>query len=52
MAEKKTATFDAIMRDLKARQFSPVYILMGEEAYFIDQIADYIAQNVLRHTKI
>ncbi|MBO4827071.1 MAG: DNA polymerase III subunit delta [Prevotella sp.] len=47
MAEKKTATFDAIMRDLKARQFSPVYILMGEEAYFIDQIADYIAQNVL-----
>lgn len=47
MAEKKTTSFDAIMRDLKARQFAPIYILMGEEAFFIDQIADYIAENVL-----
>ncbi len=47
MAEKKTVTFDSIMRDLKARQFSPIYILMGEEAYFIDQISDYIAGHVL-----
>ena len=47
MAEKKSPAFDAIMRDLKARQFAPVYILMGEEGYFIDQIADYIAENVL-----
>lgn len=43
----KGATFQAIMADLKARKFSPIYILMGEEAYYIDQIADYIAENVL-----
>ena len=49
MAEKKTgATFENIMRDLKARKFSPIYILMGEEAYFIDKISDYIAENVLQ----
>lgn len=43
----KQSTYQAIMRDLEARKFSPIYILMGEEAYYIDQIADYIAENVL-----
>ena len=48
MAERKpVATYDNIMRDLKARKFAPVYILMGEEAYFIDRICDYIAENVM-----
>lgn len=48
MAENKTVTFDGIMRDLKARKFAPVYYLMGDEPYYIDRIADYIADNVLR----
>lgn len=43
----KGMTFNSIMSDLKARKFSPVYILMGEEAYYIDLIADYIAEHVL-----
>lgn len=48
MAEKKaTVTFDAIMRDLKSRKYAPVYILMGDESYYIDRITDYIAENVL-----
>ena len=38
-AEKHT--FDSIMRDLKARKFRPVYIIMGEEAYYIDKLSDY-----------
>lgn len=49
MAEKRqSATFDSIMRDLKARKFSPIYILMGEESYYIDRISDCIADSVLR----
>ena len=36
------------MRDLKARKFAPVYYLMGDEAYYIDQIADYIAEHALQ----
>lgn len=36
------------MRDLKARKYYPIYLLMGEESYFIDKISDYIADNVLR----
>ncbi|MCR5130805.1 MAG: DNA polymerase III subunit delta [Prevotella sp.] len=48
MAEKKSGpTFDSIMRDLKARNFSPIYFLMGEEPYYIDRIADFVAENAL-----
>ena len=49
MAEKKqTTTFEAVMRDLKAGVFAPVYLLMGEEGYYTDQICDYIANHALR----
>ncbi len=47
MAESKTATYESIMNDLKARKFAPIYYLMGDEAYYIDKISDYIANNVL-----
>ena len=48
MAEKRSGkTFDAVMRDLQARKFAPIYFLMGDEPYYIDLIADYIAENVL-----
>jgi len=47
MAEKKTVTYDSVMRDLKAGAYAPVYILMGEEGYFIDKISDFIAENAL-----
>ena len=48
MAEKKKSMgFDEIMRNLKAGNCSPIYILMGNEAYYIDKIADYIAENAL-----
>jgi len=48
MAEAKNVTFDSIMRDLEARKFVPVYYLMGDESYYIDLIADYIAEHVLQ----
>lgn len=36
-----------ILTDLKRRIFKPVYFLSGEEAYYIDQVSDYIEKNVL-----
>ena len=46
MAEKKSSvTFETIMRDLKAKKYAPVYVLMGDESYYIDRITDYIADN-------
>ena len=48
MPQKKSAvTFDAIMRSLKGGNYAPVYLLMGEEPYYIDQISDYIQTNAL-----
>lgn len=48
MAEKKAlATYDTVLKDLKARNFAPIYILMGDESFFIDRLSDFIADNVL-----
>ena len=52
MSAKQGTTFQEIMKGLKARKFSPIYILMGEESYYIDQITNYIAENVLTPNRI
>jgi DNA polymerase-3 subunit delta len=36
-----------INHDLKAKKFQPVYLLHGEESYFIDEIVNYIENNAL-----
>lgn len=40
-----------IIADLKKKTYKPVYFLMGDEPYFIDQITDYIMQHVLDETE-
>ncbi|MCX6223231.1 MAG: DNA polymerase III subunit delta [Bacteroidia bacterium] len=40
-------TFEQIISDIQNRKFYPIYLLMGEEPYFIDQISDLIQNNVL-----
>lgn len=48
MADNRSGTtFEGIMKDLRGRKFKPVYLLAGEEPYYIDQIADYIAANAI-----
>ncbi len=39
--------YNKIIRDLKNKVYHPVYLLYGEEEYFIDQISDYIEENIL-----
>jgi len=43
--------FDQIITDLKNKVYHPIYFLMGEEPYFIDEISDYISYNVLDETE-
>lgn len=38
---------DSIIADIKRKDYKPIYFLMGEEAYYIDKIADFIEENVL-----
>ena len=48
---KKTAntmSYEDIVRDAKAKKFAPLYLLMGEEAYYIDMISNYISEQVLQ----
>lgn len=40
-------TFDNIIKDLKNKVYSPVYLLQGDEPYYIDAISDYIENNIL-----
>lgn len=48
---KQELSCDDIINQLKKRQFSPIYYLMGEESYFTDIISNYIADNVLTDTE-
>lgn len=49
MAVKKEGpSYEDIVRDVRARKFKPVYYLMGDEAYYIDRISDYIVDTVLK----
>lgn len=40
-----------VMTDLRAKRFAPVYLLQGEEPYYIDLIANYIEANVLSESE-
>jgi DNA polymerase-3 subunit delta len=44
-------TFDAILSDLKAGRYKPVYFLSGEEPYFIDVISGYIADHSMSESE-
>lgn len=39
--------FEKIISDLKNKVYHPVYFLMGEEPYFIDEVSGFIEKNVL-----
>ena len=52
MAEKVTfasceASFQKLMGDIKARKFAPIYLLQGEELYFIDALCDALTDGIM-----
>ena len=44
---KKEISYESICKEIAERKFSPIYVLMGEEPFFIDQITDLLIENVL-----
>ncbi len=40
-------TFNQIIADIKRKVYYPIYLLHGEEEYFIDKVSDLIEQTVL-----
>ena len=47
MAKKDANLYQEILKDVRNKNFKPVYFLMGEESYFIDLITDAIIENAL-----
>lgn len=47
MAAAATQTYEQVLLQLRQQQYKPVYILYGDEPYYIDKITDYIDDNVL-----
>ncbi|MHB9056626.1 MAG: DNA polymerase III subunit delta [Paludibacteraceae bacterium] len=52
MAKQPVVTYEQIMADLRRKAYNPVYFLMGEEAYYIDRISDFIQNNILDESEV
>lgn len=40
--------YETILQNLKKKVYHPIYLLQGDEPYFIDQVSGFIEKNVLR----
>ena len=40
-------TAKELLKDLKSRKYKPIYLLHGEEPYYIDQVSDFIEHRLL-----
>lgn len=45
------AQFGVVSKDIAARRYAPVYLLMGEEGYFIDALCDLLAGTILNEAE-
>ena len=45
------ADFRKICSDITARKFAPIYLLTGEESYFIDVISEKLSSSILNETE-
>ena len=45
--QEATISHRDIVEQVRNRNFKPIYLLMGDESYYIDKISEYIAENVL-----
>lgn len=43
-----TAEFSTLIKSLEARKLAPVYLIDGEESYYLDLITDYFQEKILQ----
>lgn len=46
-AKKEAVTFIGLLNEIKSKKFRPIYVLHGEESFFIDSLEDAIIKNAL-----
>lgn len=47
MAASTKSSFESIRNDIKRRHFKPIYLLMGDEGYFIDELTSLLSDTLL-----
>ena len=47
LATAQENNYDSLLKRIKAKELSPVYLLQGDEPFFIDGIAKCLEENVL-----
>ena len=40
-------TFETLQKEISQRHFKPIYLLMGDESYFIDKLTELLSETVL-----
>ncbi len=40
-------TYEQIVKDIRARKFAPIYLLMGDEPYYIDELTNLLTEAVV-----
>ncbi len=51
MAASTKNSYEAVSTDIQQGRFKPVYLLMGDEGYFIDRLTDLLEEKVLTETE-
>lgn len=47
-AKKDSNTYLSLLSDIKSKKFAPIYVLHGEEGYYIDKLEQAIVENALQ----
>lgn len=47
MAKQQEVKLEDLIRDIRNKNYHVVYYLMGDESYYIDKVADYMADTIL-----
>lgn len=51
MPKDSIEAFNKLVKEIKSKQFKPIYILHGEESFFIDELSDLLEANVLNEAE-
>ena len=49
--KESVSGYHNIVQDVRARKFAPIYLLMGDEEFFIDKLSDLLAIGVLNEAE-
>lgn len=50
-AQSTKISFDSIKNDIINCRFKPIYLFMGDESYFIDELTELLSENVLSESE-